>query len=49
MFLNTKDSIEEANATNRMVRTMHSDGVPMEKISQYASIPVEQVESILKN
>ena len=42
-------SIGEANATNRMVKSMHSDGVPMEKISQYASIPVEKVEAILKS
>ena len=42
-------SIGEANATNRMVKAMHSDGVPMEKISQYASIPVEKVEAILKS
>ena len=38
----------EANATNRMVKSMHSDGVPITKISQYASIPVEKVEAILK-
>ena len=42
-------SIGEANATNRMVKSMHSDGVPMVKISQYASIPVEEVEAILKS
>ena len=39
----------EANERNRMVRAIHLDGVPMEKIYQYASIPVEQIESILKS
>ncbi len=39
----------EANERNRMVKSMYSDGVPMGKISQYASIPVEDVEAILKS
>jgi len=42
-------SIGEANATTRMVKVMHSDGVPVTKISQYASIPVEEVEAILES
>ena len=38
----------EANATSRIVKTMYSDGLSTEKISQYASIPVEKVQSILQ-
>ena len=38
----------EANATSRIVKTMYSDGLSTEKISQYASIPIEKVQSILQ-
>ena len=38
----------ETKATSRIVKSMYSDGLSAEKISQYASIPVEQVHSILR-
>ena len=41
-------SIGEANERNRMVKAMYADGVPEDKISQYAAIPVEEVKAILK-
>lgn len=41
-------SIGEANERTRIVKSMHSDGVPIAKISQYVSIPVGEVETILK-
>ena len=41
-------SIGEANERNRMVKAMYADGVSVDKISQYAAIPVEEVKAILK-
>ena len=38
----------QEEATTRIVKEMVRDGVPREKISQYASISIEQVTAILK-
>ena len=37
-----------SNERNRMVKAMYADGVSVDKISQYAAIPVEEVKAILK-
>ena len=42
------EAIGEANERNRMVKAMYADGVSVDKISQYAAIPVEEVKAILK-
>ena len=42
-------SIGEANATNRMIKSMHSKGISVQTIAECASIPVEEVEAILKS
>jgi len=39
----------EDNATSRIVKAMYSDGLSAEKISQYASIPIEKVQKILQS
>ena len=39
----------EANATSRIVKAMYSDGLSAEKISQYASLPIEKVQEILQS
>jgi len=38
----------ESKERSRIVKAMYLDGLPAEKISQYASIPIEQVQSILR-
>ena len=47
-LLKDKYNEGEANERNRMVKAMYADGVPEDKISQYAAIPVEEVKAILK-
>ena len=42
-------SIGEANERSRMVKAMHSKGIPVQTIAECASIPVEEVEAILKS
>ena len=42
-------SIGEANATSRMIKSMHSKGISVQTIAECASIPVEEVEAILKS
>lgn len=37
----------KSNERSRIVKAMYSDGLSVEKISKYASIPVEQIHSIL--
>ncbi len=39
----------EANTTNRMIKSMHSKGISVQTIAECASIPVEEVEAILKS
>ena len=42
------EAMGETNERKRMVKAMHADGVSVDKISQYAAIPVEEVKAILK-
>ena len=42
------EAMGETNERNRMVKAMYEDGIPEDKISQYAAIPVEEVKAILK-
>ena len=47
--INEGVSIGEANATNRMIKSMHSKGISVQTIAECASIPKEEVEAILKS
>ena len=40
-------SIGEANATNRMVKAMHSKGIPVQTIAECASIDANEVQRII--
>ncbi len=42
-------SIGEANATNRIVKEMNSNGIPIPVISKCTSVPIEKVEAILES
>ena len=47
--INEGISIGEANATNRIVKEMNSNGIPIPVISKCTSVPIEKVETILKS